>query len=230
MKKMQLVAALICLLVFCSVGTGSANTEEYWIKVNPTVTGRFTVDVDIQTNIKKPVLLAVDLSLAGLLSDDVFIGTSYIIVPIKNGSGTVTIDGSKDAKPTGLTLPRGTYNVRATFHPGWKENKKIARKLDIYGSVEAESSVHLRASGALDESFIKKLEGQQWVMENVYVTMPWDKLAWEAKFGNLEEVEYQGTLNPNIIKLYYFKSIDVTLKVNALKNSIVTFAKGLKHT
>lgn len=74
-----------------------------------------------------------------------------------------------------------------------------------------------------------KAEGQKWVVLNFTSGMPWDSNFWESKFGSYQELEYRGEGNPKILKMYYFKTIDMTLMVNVLKKEIVTYRKGMEY-
>lgn len=202
--------------------------EKYWIKVTHSVTGPFTVDAEIQTNIQTPVVFSLSLALSGLKPDDIFIGTDFISVPIVGGRGKATVDGTK-VYPYGSNLPSGTYDVKVSFHPRWSENRAVASKLGIKDTIEAKSVVKLRASGTTVESVRKRAEGRKWVMLNVYSGMSWDPKLWKDKFGSWQEVGYRGGGNPRILKMYYFKAIDMTLMVNVLKQEIVTFRKGMEY-
>ncbi|MGE0083313.1 MAG: hypothetical protein AB7S75_02725 [Desulfococcaceae bacterium] len=228
MKKLRFMALLLMFSV-CLIQEFADAAEIYWIKVKPSVTGPFTVDVEIQTNIQEPAIFSLSLEIEGQKPNDTFIGTGIIKVPIADGKGRATIDGTKNVFPFGSRLPSGNYNVEASFHPLWSENRATASNLGIRDSIKGKSVVNLGASGATADSVMKKAEGQKWVMMNVHSNMPYDQNAWEVKFGTWQEVEYRGEGNPNILKMYYFKSIDMTLMVNALKQEILTYRMGLKY-
>ena len=65
-------------------------------------------------------------------------------------------------------------------------------------------------------------------MLNVEVGERWDPAFWEGKFGSMKELTID-RYNPNIIKAYYFESIDMTLIVNVLKGQIHTWRIGKAH-
>lgn len=200
-----------------------------WIKVKPKVTGRYTVDVKIETNIPGSILLSASLALKGQRPNDTFIGTQFIRVPVQNGKGTATIDGYKFAMPFGSKLPASDYDVQVSFYPNWRENRQTATAEGINNAIKGKASVTLSASGASSSSVKSQAEGRNWVMQNVLPNHPWNFKFWREKFGPWQEVEYRGSGNPKILKMFYFKSIDMTLLVNDLKREIVTYRMGLAH-
>jgi hypothetical protein len=125
--------------------------DKYWIKVSPTVTGPFTVDVDFQTNIPGSITLYLSLGLNGLKPQDTFIGLDKSIdVPITNGRGKGTIDASNpnNVFPHGFPLRGGRYDVEVSFSPFWAVNVEQASKLGIKDPIRGKASVQLVGSGA----------------------------------------------------------------------------------
>jgi len=228
----RIIHVLVLILFVCVAFIFTSQVcgeDKYWIKVTPTVRGPFTVDADIQTNIPGSVTLAVCLGLSGQKGSDIAIGTGFIRVPITNGRGKATIDGTKKVFPPGSQLPPGRYNVEVSFYPRWPENKDQASKLGIKNPIEGAATIKLTGSGTSVNSVKMKAEGQKWVVLNVTSGMPWDSKFWESKFGSYQELEYRGEGNPKILKMYYFKTIDTTLMVNVLKNEIVTYRIGMEY-
>jgi hypothetical protein len=226
---MQKIRITIFLLFIATLFTGIVVAEKYWIKVKATPTDPYTVDVEIETNIPGAIVLAVNLALKGQKSQDTFIGTEFIRVPVSEGKAKTTIDGRKRAMPFGSKLPAANYYVEATFYPRWSENKVAAIAAKISDTIEGKDSVVLSASGESSSSAEAKERGQRWVMENFYMNYPWKPEFWRKKFGDLELVDYHGSGNPKILKMYYIKSIDMTLLVNDLKKEIITYRMGLAH-
>jgi len=54
-----------------------------------------------------------------------------------------------------------------------------------------------------------------------------ERLEKASDFGAVRFRERTG--NPQVLHMYYFKSIDMTLMVNVLKKEIVTWRTGLEH-
>ena len=204
---------------------------QYKIKVKANSTGPTTVDIEIETNIPGNFNLAASLSLKGLKPDDTFIGTAFMRVPVSIGKAKCTIDGNEKnrVRPHGSKLPKGEYDVEVSFHPRWKENQKAAKAANISDTIEGKTSVLLLASGQSTSSAKALHDGQRWVMENFYMGYPWKPEFWRKKFGPLQQVKYHGSGNSDILKMYYIKSINMTLLVNALKKEIITYRKGLAH-
>ncbi len=226
MSKIRItILALLIVIIF----TGIAVSGKYWINVKATATGRYTVDVEIETNIPGAIVLSASLALKGQKPQDIFIGTDFIRVPVSNGKAKATIDGSKLAMPLGSKLPAGEYDVEVSFHPRWSENSVAANAAKISDSIKGKGYVALSASGQSSGSVKGVAEGRQWVMENLYSHYPWKPDFWCNKFGELQQVEYRGSGNPRILKMYYIKSIDMTLLVNELKKEIITYRMGFAH-
>ncbi len=223
------IAITILLLFIATILAGTAVSDEYWINVKATPAGRYTVDVEIETNIPGSIVLAISLALKGKKPQDTFIGTEFIRAPVAGGKANVTIDGSKRAMPHGSKLPAGDYNVEVSFYPRWSENKVAARAAKINDTIEGKGSVVLSASGQSSSSAKAAADGQRWVMENFYMNYPWKPEFWRNKFGELKQVEYRGSGNPRILKMYYIKSVNMTLLVNDLKKEIITYRMGLAH-
>jgi hypothetical protein len=209
-----------------------ANTPQYAINTKVTVIDSYTVDVEIDTNIKDDIELAANLSLHGQSGKDTFIGTNFVKVPVHQGKAKITLNGNNDPQPKGSLLPKGSYDVEVTFYPEWASNQEVAHKFGIKKTIEKIQTVSLLASGQPISSLKEQLDvkhGQLWLMKNFTSGMPWVPSFWSKKFGKLQQVEYKGELNPKIIKMYYLKSIDCTLMVNDYKKEIDTFKIGLAY-
>jgi hypothetical protein len=226
MTRFIVLVAALAASIFAVVPAHAS----YHIDVAAETAGPNSVKVDIESNIPGTVFLAVSLSLKGLRPDDTFIGTSFEKVKLTNGKASTVIDATKGVSPSGSQLPRGEYYVEVAFYPRWKENRSTAKAHAIHEEYEGKALITLSGSGEGATTAQSRAEGQKWVMLNVHMGQRWDPALWQEKFGSWEQVELRGGGNPNIIKMYYFKSIDITLMVNALKKEIVTWRKGLAHS
>lgn len=198
----------------------------WWIKAEGHSTSSTTVEVEIDSNLPDGAVLAVDLSLQGQDDDDVFIGTSFKKVSIRDGAAHLTLDGSKSVYPRNSNLPSGTYDLAATFHPRWDENKRIASSIGVKEEISGVGSVRLLGSGESSSDASLRAERRKWVMLNVHSGMKWNPSEWQTRFGHWQEQKLEGGGNPNILKLYYFPALDMTLIVNALKGEIITWRDG----
>lgn len=208
--------------------SAEAKRGKWWIETKATVTGPFSVKAEFTTNISGHILLSANLALRSQKGDDIFIGTNFVKVPVKDGRGTVVIDGTKNPSPYGSTLPAGEYDLAVSFHPRWSENHAVASKLGIKETIERNTPLKLKASGGSAKAAKSQHDGQMWVMENVVMGMTWKPGVWTKKFGPWEKVQLERG-NPQVLHMYYFKSIDMTLMVNVLKKEIVTWRTGLEH-
>ena len=204
----------------------TAAASDPQIAVDAEVTGPYTVEVDVDTDLPDEALLSVSLSLAGLAPEDTFIGTNFVRVPVSGGTASVVLDAEANAQPMDVNLPAGDYDVEVAFHPRWQENHEVAARLGIEDSIRASTPVSLEASGSDRETAMAKQEGQSWVMRNVYGGTPWDFVSMAERFGNIESVELTGSGNPRIIKLWYVPAIDMTFKVNGPQAEVITWVMG----
>lgn len=66
-------------------------------------------------------------------------------------------------------------------------------------------------------------------MENINMGDPWNPEMWINKFGKFEELEL-GRGNPDILKVFYFPKIDMTVIVNVLKKNISVWRLGKENS
>lgn len=198
-----------------------APTAQYEVSIAPLVLNGSKVKVNITTNVPGEIEVVADLTLVGQASDDVVIGARAKHVLIHNGEGQTTLDGS--------TLPTGQYEVEVNLYPRWglkdDVSKSCGLKQDLGYSIGAMAVVTLTGTGESAEAVEKRKQGQRWVESNVFVGTKWDPSSWVARFGSWEELELSSG-NPQILKIFYFKSIDMSLMVNVLKGEIVTWQLG----
>ena len=190
--------------------------EEYTLSVKGVELSNGRVQLNVKTNIPGVIELMAGVSLAHQAPDDVFIGTSERI-SVRNGLAQTILDVSD--------LPSGEYEVEAAFYPRWGFQDERSRATGISIKIESKHLLFLDGSGESVESVSRRNDGQKWVMENVSMGMDWDSSYWINKFDVWEEFPVT-TMNPDIIKNYYFESIDMTLVINTLKNEIVTWRIG----
>ena len=87
----------------------------------------------------------------------------------------------------------------------------------------------MAGTGESVEDVETRTEARQWVVASVYVGYEWDASFWIERFGMYEQLDVD-RYNPNIIKAYYFESIDMTLIVNVLEGEIVVWRNGKAHS
>jgi len=142
-KRIFLSFLLLVVVFFILKSTVVAENGKFWINVDPSITGPFSVDVKIETNIKEPVTLSLSLALSGQKSNDTFVGTDFKRVQIIDGKGDATIDGTKKVYPYGSKLPPGNYKVEVNFYPKWPENIAAATKLGIKEAIKVGPEIQL---------------------------------------------------------------------------------------
>ncbi|TAL18054.1 hypothetical protein EPN96_03270 [bacterium] len=226
---------LLTMLFFAGCGKDyPASLDGFWIKVSPMVTGPYTVDVDVTTNLPGEPVLSLGLDLA---DGPLGIAPGGGKVFVSDGKGRGTLDSSPSVTPLNEKIPSGKYKVTATYYPNWEENVKITGKEVAEKSinavltgksidVEGSGTVFLKGSGEKLEDAKRRWSGRQWVEDKVkFADYPWEPDLWKSKFGEWELLKTENG-NPNIIKMYYFKVVDITLMVNVLKNEIATYRMG----
>ena len=198
-----------------------AAATDYKISIATLVLEGSKVKVDIITNVPGEIEVVADLTIVGQAPDDKVIGTRGEYILIHNGEGQTILDGS--------TLPTGKYEVEVSLYPWWGLKDDVSKacglKQDLGYSISARALVTLTGTGESAEVVKKRNQGQRWVMSNVFVGIKWDPSSWVAKFGSWKELKLTSG-NPQILKMLYFESIDMTLTVNVLKGEIVTWQLG----
>jgi hypothetical protein len=143
-------------LASCALASLPAHTlaeTKYWVRVTPQVTGKFTVEVSVQTNLPDAPVLAATLGLHGQKDEDSFVGTDLVRVEIRNRKGRAVIDGERNHSP-GLPLPKAQYDVDVGFYPTWDENAAVAaatgiKQVGIEAPVQGRGSVTIDGSGGV---------------------------------------------------------------------------------
>jgi len=198
-----------------------AAATDYKISIATLLLEGSKVKVDIITNVPGEIEVVADLTIVGQAPDDTVIGTRGEYILIHNGEGQTILDGS--------TLPTGEYEVEVSLYPRWGLKDDVSKacglKQDLGYSISARALVTLTGTGESAEVVKKRNQGQRWVKSNVFVGTKWDPSSWVAKFGSWEELKLTSG-NPQILKMLYFESIDMTLTVNVLKGEIVTWQSG----
>lgn len=210
------IAFLMGVIFFA--GNASAFAAEYKIELVSKVIGPSNVEVEISSNIPGTIDVMLGLGLVGQKPDDVFIGTNKRIT-IKNGRTSESIGDPE--------LPAGEYEVEVSFYPRWGPQDSDAKAAGVDSEIHARQIVMLKGTGESPDAAQQRENDQRWVMENVYVGTRWDGFFWIERFGEPEQITTTRG-NPNIIKAYYFKSLDMTIIVNELKGEVSTWRMGRK--
>jgi hypothetical protein len=190
--------------------------KEYLITVQAIEIEGKKVELSISTNIPGNIEIMAGVSLMGQAPKDTYIGKSER-VKVSNGNSEVIIDVSD--------LPTGEYEAEANFYPRWGLQDERSKLTGINHEISASQKIKIGGSGESSKLVAKRNEGQKWVMENIIVGTPWNASEWKERFGSQEELPVT-SMNPNIIKNYYFSTIDMTVIVNILKVKVVTWRMG----
>lgn len=170
----------------------------------------------LATNIPGTIEVMASVNLAGQKPDDPWVGKSERVT-LREGSGAVAFDTSD--------LPSGQYEVEASFYPRWGLKDDISRRAGATEELEATRPITIRGSGKSAAAEVRKKSGQKWVMENIIMGTPWDAADWRRRFGEAQQLTVD-LYNPEIIKAYYFPSIDTTVFVNVLKGEVSHWRLG----
>lgn len=229
MKKWNSIFVVMLLLI----GGSTFAYGRPQITITPTVKGDYQVAVKIDTPLPDGAILSLELRRSELTEDDPFVGTETQDVTVKNGVALLLIDAQQNAVPSLEFFAQGKYDVVATFSELTDGNERFAQQLKTQGEdIEVAKSINMRGNGKTQKAFQallaqerKKRDGRQWVMSNVHGGYPWDPVFWSKKFGSWENFD-PPTGNPQILRMMYFPSIDMTLLVNIHKNEIATWSLG----
>ncbi len=172
--------------------------------------------LNLVTNIPGTIEIMAGISLSNQAPDDVWIGKNKR-VRLENGIGQVTFDVSD--------LPSGQYEVEATFYPRWGFKDEVSKLTGVDENLEYTYPISLKGSGEAAEVMAQRNEDKRWIMENIIVGSEWEPGFWKSRFGQWEKFPVT-TRNPDIISNYYFKSLDMTIIVNTLKDEVVSWRMG----
>lgn len=226
---MRAVSAISTPIVIIVLLVANASAEAYWINVSPKTVKGFTVEAEIETNIPGAIVLSARLVYMGTLEEAGFVGTGFVRFNGIGGKARVTIDGCKTAEPRGFKLPGGDYNIEVFYYYMWPANTGTTSNTGISTNIKGIANLSLSDRDASSANGENGEDGLRWVMENVAAGDNWDPLFWRQKFGDLEEVEYRGKDNPKIHKMYYIRSIHVTLLIDEANSTILGYRMGLAH-
>lgn len=230
MKTLKITtAALVMLLcINCSTRNPKSTNEKNKLPIEPRievgskVKTENVVEFTIETNIPLPIEIMASIDLKNQKPDDVFIGASK---KIKIDKSPLVFDFNiADAK-----LPSGEYQTEVTFYPKWgaKNGNELASKIQT--AISGSASIELSTSNESAEKTVEFNGKQSWVMDNVAIETPWDENKFKTALGNFEELQVTNR-NAGIIKVYYFPEADMTIFVNKLKKSVLTWRMGKTDT
>ncbi len=214
MSQKPRIAFLTGLIVFAS--TTAALAAEFKIELVSKVVGPSEVEVEVTSTIPGTIDVMLGLGLVGQKPDDVFIGINKRIT-LKNGRATATV-----GKPG---LPAGKYEVEVSFYPRWGPQDSAAKAAGANSEIHARQIVTLKGTGESPEAARQRENDRRWVMLNVSVGTRWNRSSWVDRFGEPQQL-ITTRWNPDIIKAYYFKHLDMTIIVNELKGEISTWRMG----
>ncbi|WP_430475684.1 hypothetical protein ACQ0MK_08745 [Thalassospira lucentensis] len=190
--------------------------EDYYLSVSVELQDAQSLAIVLASNLPGDVEVMISVGLLGQGPDDLAVGTNQR-ASLRKGHGKEVLHISE--------IPQGDYEVYATFYPRWGfgDNEKVA---SIKDSIR--SDIHVVAitgSGEPASQYLKREEGRMWVIDNIFPGTLWEPEKIRSRFGDW--VSFPATKrNPEIIKNYYFPSIDMTIVVNQLKGEVATWAKG----
>lgn len=208
-------AAQLLLFIFI-FSTSSAIAKEYKIDIQAENVENNSVKITAASNIPGTIEVFGGVNLASQGPDDIVIGTNEKFF-ITDGIGQITIDVSN--------LPTGNYNADIVFYPRWGFTDDVSKSTGIDHEIAVTEQISFKGSGESAESVIVKEEGQKWVMFNVDGSSSLDLDEWSNRLGPWE-IFPATTMNPNIIKNYYFKAIDLTIVGNVETGEVVTWKLG----
>ncbi len=228
--RRPLIAALIFGLAACgpspsgeteSPATQSNGTdfdpESAELSLEATPLDATRVEFVISTNLPTPIEVMVSIGLSGQKPDDVFIGHSEK-VSLNQAKTEFILDTSGARNP----LPSGEYDAEVDFYPRWgaengNPNAASAPRLS------AAQVITLGGSGENRADAERRNELQRWVMSNVYMNVPWNREAYEARLGPARKGP--STMS-RLHDAYYFADADMTFMVNRLKDEITVWRTG----
>lgn len=202
------------LLAGCS-GTPEVK-KEYSLSLSAEEVAANKIELSIGSNVPGTIEVMASIDLADQAPTDTYIGKSQPVL-MTSKQTVMTFDTSD--------LPSGDYTAEVHLYPLWglKDNK--SKSAGIENAISAIQPIKITGTGESSQSATKKNEGRNWVYENVGSGTVWDPAGWKSRFGDWTQIPTT-TMNPAIIKNYYFESLDMTIIVNTLKKEIVSWKTG----
>lgn len=229
MKKLNISIVLACsLLLFGLANQGlsesrNAQQESYQINLSAKPISKYKVKFTVQTNIPLPVEVMASVDLRNQKPDDIYIGYSEK-VHLKKSTEVFIVD-TKSKK-----LPKGSYDANVTFYPFWGARNGNPKASKIKTTVSDSFRINLKGSGQTAIDVGRQKEMQKWIMLNVEIGTIWNEKFFTRKLGAFHELPLRGNWNPEIIKVYYFPTPDMTIFVNILENAVATWKMGKTST
>ena len=209
------IAVIVISFILISVSTYA---EEYTLTISAKPASEYSVEFTVKTNIPLPVEVMATVDLKNQKPDDIYIGYSDRI-KLTSPIQTFILNASS------MKLPSGDYVAEVTFYPRWGAKDGNPKASNIKQQLSDSVELRLKGSGESSSDAEQRKKSQRWVMENVIIGTPWDKTTFTNKLGDYEELKVANR-NPQIIKVYYFPEVDMTIFVNAYKNTVATWRKG----
>lgn len=219
---------LLCPIVFAGCSDGekpsspSANiqsggvADDYSLAVEATEVETNQIELLVNTNIPGTIELMASINLANQALNDTYIGKSRR-VQVSKGRAKIRFDVSD--------LPSGQYDAEVNFNPRWGFKDSESKATGISSELAASQAITIGGSGESAQSASDRNNNQKWVMENVVIGTHWNANEWKDSFGSWTEFPVT-SMNPKVIKNYYFPALDMTIIVNVLKREVVTWRMG----
>ena len=196
-----------------------------YVRTTGTVTGDYTVDVVIETNIPLDFETGVSLSLIGLADAETAIGTGMKRIKVIGGQAATTIDVRQHWSGSD-GFPTGEYELYAKFYPLWTENREIAEMLDIgKDSIGDGTVISMVGNGILAEEIRKQNKAQRWAMDNITI----GDVFGAEHHSNLPDLALISRVkkNASVDFLHHYSPLaDITVIVNSFTGKVVTWRMG----
>ena len=190
--------------------------KEYSLNLNAKEISPNKIKLEVGSNIPGKIEVMASIDLANQAPNDIYIGKSEkMMMATQNASKIIDVSD----------LPSGDYIAEVTLYPIWGFKDSKSKSAGIKSEISATQSIAIRGSGESSDLVKDKNEGQQWVMLNIEMGTAWDPNWWKNRFGDWVQIP-TAKRNPEIIKNYYFESLDMTIVVNTLKEQIATYRIG----
>ena len=194
--------------------------KKYSLDVTAHTIGDGKVELDITTNIPGTIAVMANIDLRNQKGDDLYVGTDNGDVLVAHGMGKAVLDVSK--------LPSGKYQADIGFYPGWGFKDAVSRATGIKNNISITKPIEFASHGTVSASEqISEKQNQIWVMNHALPETPWKPAEWRRRFGASVFVPVvDDTWDPSIVKDYYFRSIDMRIRVNTRLHQIMGFEMG----
>ncbi|MBX7501705.1 hypothetical protein K3181_09645 [Qipengyuania sp. YG27] len=191
-------------------------SSAYEIIMSATPISDTQIQFIVSTNAPLPIEIMADVTLAGQLDHETWIGEQRKVTLDEQSTSFVL-----DTTLNGKSLPTGEYEAEVSYYARWgaARNPRASNVPDM----SATQSITLGGSGETAEHAKAQARMQRWVLGEMDLNRVWSDAELQARLGRFESYD-----SPNAVRsvIYYFPDADVSLFIDPTRGKILTYELG----